>query len=264
MKMSLQDLNVILDTLVASTGISEKRMILKNLKEKVLRKINGIKHGIFNIIKWSPILWNDRNWDHYYLYIILQFKLKQMEDLQRNHGIALNSKKYANQIKKCILILDRLIKDDYLFNALGPHEKKWGETKLNFKQLPKNKDLFEVIINAKKAGTEEKLKQEKKERTRLYKHANKMREQDLDLLFRNMKKYVEGWWDQTKFEISGEELKKYKEWYEEHNKSCPLYQNVGAIGGRLKYSFVPTGLGIVIVVRCSCGEELDLTDYENW
>ncbi len=66
------------------------------------------------------------------------------------------------------------------------------------------------------------------------------------------------------FAIEGKDYKKYLAWYKEHNKTCPLYQNDGAIGGRLKYSFTPTGLGPIVKVTCLCGEELDLTDVEKW
>ena len=33
--------------------------------------------GIKNLIKWFPIIWKDRNWDHSYIYEILKFKLKK-------------------------------------------------------------------------------------------------------------------------------------------------------------------------------------------
>jgi len=67
-----------------------------------------------------------------------------------------------------------------------------------------------------------------------------------------------------KFEFYDDQPKKYRKWYEEHNKTCPLYQNDGAIGGRLTYCFTPTSLGVITVVKCGCGEELNLTDVENW
>lgn len=38
----------------------------------------------------------------------------------------------------------------------------------------------------------------------------------------------------------------------------------GAIGGALTYSFTPTTLGVVIKVKCACGKEIDVTDYEGW
>ena len=39
---------------------------------------------------------------------------------------------------------------------------------------------------------------------------------------------------------------------------------VGAIGGALEYCFTPTGIGITCIIKCACGEKLDLTDYEDW
>lgn len=137
--------------------------------------------GFKNLIRWFPVIWNDRDWDHVYLYEILQFKLKGMEKLHRKWGHAVNSKRTANEIKLCILLLDRLIKDKYLNNVLKPHEKKWGD----------DNDLF---FNNKTSWT--KLEeQELKERRRLYKHSDYLLIQDIDMLFKTMNKHITGWWD---------------------------------------------------------------------
>lgn len=40
--------------------------------------------------------------------------------------------------------------------------------------------------------------------------------------------------------------------------------STAAIGGDFTFSFTPTGLGVVAKVRHYQGEELDLTDYDNW
>ena len=37
----------------------------------------------------------------------------------------------------------------------------------------------------------------------------------------------------------------------------------GSTGGTVTYRFTPTSLGTIVVVEC-LGEELDVTDYENW
>ena len=55
---------------------------------------------------------------------------------------------------------------------------------------------------------------------------------------------------------------KFKEWNNIHK--CELKNYSGAIGGRLTYSFTPTGLGLVTKVKCACGEFIDLTGYESW
>jgi hypothetical protein len=58
---------------------------------------------------------------------------------------------------------------------------------------------------------------------------------------------------------------------EEHDKTCKYFDDgtspnspVGAIGGRIKFQFTTTGLGIIAIVKCACGEEVDLTDYDSW
>ena len=63
------------------------------------------------------------------------------------------------------------------------------------------------------------------------------------------------------FEITEEEDAKIKYWIREHmaDRHCsvpegdPTY-GAGAIGGRFTYEFIPTGLGTVGTIRCSCGE----------
>jgi hypothetical protein len=55
---------------------------------------------------------------------------------------------------------------------------------------------------------------------------------------------------------------KFKNWDKKHT-ACRGQD--GAIGGRLTFSFTPTGLGTIIKVRCSiCKREIDLTDTNNW
>ncbi len=165
------------------------------MKEKISDFFRNIKRGIPNLIKWAPVIWKDRDWDHYFLFIILQFKLKQMEKLQRKHGISINSKDYADQIKTCILLLDRIIKNDYLTNVLKPHEKKWGESHLNFKPLPDKPGFSSGIFTVDNVTNKKEEKQENKERMKLYKHSDYLEQQDLDLLFKNIRKYIQGWWD---------------------------------------------------------------------
>ena len=67
-----------------------------------------------------------------------------------------------------------------------------------------------------------------------------------------------------RYELDPDQIVKEQTWNREHKKTCKVYNNQGAIGGRLTYTFTPTGLGIVTRVECACGEKYDLTDYECW
>ena len=64
-----------------------------------------------------------------------------------------------------------------------------------------------------------------------------------------------------KFELTAKESKKVTAWKNNHN--CSVVEE-GAIGGVLTYSFTPTGLGTVTIVKCACNKELDLTEYDLW
>lgn len=63
------------------------------------------------------------------------------------------------------------------------------------------------------------------------------------------------------FTISLEDCLRLIEWDKDHE--CTLTTQ-GAIGGRITYEFTPTGLGLITVVRCACGDKINLTNFENW
>jgi len=80
-----------------------------------------------------------------------------MEKGFRLHGMSLNSEKDAKNIKKCILLLDRLVNDAYI-DYKG--DRGWApKVRFSF-----NKE--ERMIN-----------------------------QDLDLLFKTLRKQIRCWWD---------------------------------------------------------------------
>ena len=65
--------------------------------------------------------------------------------------------------------------------------------------------------------------------------------------------------DYLKSVVSDDIYKKYRKWYNKKYK-----HDVGAIGGALAYSFTPTGLGMIVVVKCADGTEFDLSESDKW
>ena len=68
--------------------------------------------------------------------------------------------------------------------------------------------------------------------------------------------------------LNEQTTKKLWAWLKQHDCKLPKNPNgsfrVGAIDGRFTYSFTPTSLGVVIKVKCACGQEIDVTPYEDW
>lgn len=76
---------------------------------------------------------------------------------------------------------------------------------------------------------------------------------------------------ESSFTVTTEDNNKIEEWDKGHQSSCEYYDDgtqasnpIGAIGGRLTYSYTPTGLGTCFVVTCACGQELNLTNVDDW
>jgi len=157
-------------------------------------RIRRIYESIKNVIRWVPITYKDKEWDSQYLFEIMKFKLSNMERAFREYGHHVNAERDADEMHKCVLLLDRVIKDEYYENVFKHHNKKWGEPKMNFVDIgnPNGKRLDITHANVK---TEEDKIKERKEFRVLCQKENDMRQQDLDLLFKTMNRKILGWWD---------------------------------------------------------------------
>ena len=92
----------------------------------------NIDYGIQNLWLWLPIIWSDRNWDQYYIYEILEFKIRNTRDLIDKYSRFVNSDKVvADMDIICSLfkyvaeeewLLDDYFKDDHEF-----YERNWAE-----------------------------------------------------------------------------------------------------------------------------------------
>ena len=65
-----------------------------------------------------------------------------------------------------------------------------------------------------------------------------------------------------KFELDEKQIEKFNQWNKAHRKKCDA--DAGAIGGRLTFTFTPTGMGTITEIKCICGESINLTDFESW
>ena len=75
-----------------------------------------------------------------------------------------------------------------------------------------------------------------------------------------------------RFELTEKEYQKYLEWADTHECKFRIKKEwmskslryVGAIGGADTFCFTPTGLGTAVKVKCACGAEINLTNYDEW
>ena len=168
---------------------------MNGIFDKIENAYYNVKCGIQNLISWFPIIWADRNWDHYFIYVTLRHKLHLTEQLIRNHGHHTKHIQDANTIKVCINLLDRLMKDEYHENAFKRHDEKWGEPEFRWEDCEDKPDLCELHIDRDKVESNEDKTKERKEFRIASNHEATLREQDLDMLFKLMRKNIQTWWD---------------------------------------------------------------------
>jgi hypothetical protein len=80
---------------------------------KVFRIFRNIRQGISNLIKWFPVIWKDRQWDHFFILSMLKFKLALMSKFFKTKACAMHAEEDAANMDKCIHLIDRILKDDY-------------------------------------------------------------------------------------------------------------------------------------------------------
>jgi hypothetical protein len=100
-----------------------------------------------------------------------------------------NSKNDADNIKRAVEILKRIINDNYLEEALKPFYEKYPDYKFEFKTEPceNNPKLYRMIDN----DTEE----QKKLRFECYAKEDEMRQKDYDEFYKYLKEHIQEWWD---------------------------------------------------------------------
>jgi hypothetical protein len=79
----------------------------------MLWRIKRFIRKIRNIFLWLPILWRDEQWDGTYVFRILDFKFKLMEENFINDAYVADAKKCAREIHICRLLCKRLIDCEY-------------------------------------------------------------------------------------------------------------------------------------------------------
>lgn len=142
------------------------------------------------VLRWLPLLAQDRQWDYIYLVLVVRFKLRLMEARFKSpHTPRQDAPTMAAQIQRAREAADRLIADDYLHLALIPHEARWGEMEF---------DIRDDIIHGVRfslATTPEEQAQAHAEYRAAGRAADAVEAADWALLWDTIKNHGQEWWD---------------------------------------------------------------------
>ena len=128
-------------------------------------------YGISNLVRWLPLIWRDRDWDAWmYLLPLMEKKLGQIERCEREFALHVGKEKTIRQLQICKNLISRLRADDYIdWTSYLPESYSWKGVGIIKHRL--KRPLF------------------------AHDHEKEMKKQDLDLLFKIMRRHIGEWWN---------------------------------------------------------------------
>lgn len=174
--------------------------------------MKSIIQGLKNLWYWFPIIWKDRNWDHYYIYEILKHKLKAQAkyigDKDRHDKAQQDARRMMLCVKLIHLVQDETYRIEYMDYVkdrswIEPCEDKpeystWKNEIISenlnkfFKKYPL---IYKRVMNGE--GVFSLQGRETNELKRIIAmnicHINQQRA--YNLLFKILEENIESWWD---------------------------------------------------------------------
>jgi len=102
---------------------------------------------IKNLVRWAPIIWRDHDWDYYFIYEILKYKLIFTEKFLREKGYHMYNTQDADSIKKTIDMLEKVQSEYYLdkYMSAVPKWTKEGINKATADHDKAKQELFQYL-----------------------------------------------------------------------------------------------------------------------
>lgn len=174
---------------------------------KLLHKIKSFFKKIKNLIRWFPIIWKDEDWDDYYIFEILKFKLKNQAKYIGNRDCHTRATRDAEIMRLCVRLIDKIQTEYY-----GCEYQDYHESEFNWVEIDNNQTYYQLDIKEKSEHFEDYFKKYpliykmvmNKDKTPFNRdsktgiainiaHINHNRARKL--LFKIMEENIEGWWD---------------------------------------------------------------------
>jgi len=162
---------------------------------KITRPFRIFANNIVRIIKWIPIIWQDRDWDYQYLYDVLKFKMSNMINYIKKYSHTAEPEN-TNIINSMIEVRD-LINKIQTFDYSKESLKQIGfynkypdfQLKMDFVKEPNEDGYYTAKFNLEEGSEKEKLYNSH------YELKAKLENDDIHKLFELMATNIRNWWD---------------------------------------------------------------------
>jgi hypothetical protein len=162
-------------------------------------RIKQFFKSINNLIRWFPIIWKDRDWDHHFIFEILKFKLKNQAEYISKRGNHLSAKRDAEIMMTCVRLIEK-VQDEYY----GCEYQEFFKASYKFKDSKDYPGHYEMDIIQESEHFNDyfkkypriynRVKTEDKHKT-AFTIANMNEKRAHKLLFKILEQNIQRWWD---------------------------------------------------------------------
>lgn len=167
---------------------------IRDFNYKIISKVIRFLEVIKEIYLFIPTIIQVYTWDYSSLFIVLRHWLNRMKEAHEKDAFHVDAKKRVKELNLCILLLDRIINDYYLENAFIEHDIRWGAATYEHIPSKTHPGYYELKSTRKNVVTEKDILLERKEYRKCVDHSTYLQDQDINMLFNNIKRYYRYWW----------------------------------------------------------------------
>jgi len=107
------------------------RWLPRTVIPNIMALIRNIKNGVCNVIRWTPVIWGDFDWDWEPFAEIMEYKLRRISDCLKD-GCSVGSESHARQALICAELLKRLKEDSQAGVTYHQHTTRMREWDIMF------------------------------------------------------------------------------------------------------------------------------------
>jgi hypothetical protein len=164
-----------------------------------MRKLKRFFKRFYNLYRWFPIIWKDQDWDDFYIFEILKFKLKNQAEYIGYHDRHVSAKRDAEIMMTCVRLIDK-VQDEWY----GREYFEYHESELKFIPSESHPGSYEMEVEHISDNYEDyfnkypiiykQVKTEDKHKT-AFEIAKVNEERAHKLLFKILEQNIRRWWD---------------------------------------------------------------------
>jgi len=164
-------------------------------------KIKRFFRRIYNLYRWFPIIWKDQDWDDFYIFEILKFKLKNQAEYIGYHDRHLSAKRDAEIMMLCVCLIEKVQSEFY-----GMEYLNYQKSEIKFIDSESHPGMYEMDIEVSSENYDEyfkkypriynKHKDNSGDKGRIAFYMSRENEERANkLLFKILEQNIRRWWD---------------------------------------------------------------------